>query len=142
MITSVAVSYNKKTMVLGFKSQDKPCLLYYQLSSSAKKKRLQYTGDFSFQSWTGVAYSGGSDTKHVASITNKNAQGQALLCFWNPERMKTEAQVKFTGREDRDFIEILFNPNSDSPLVSVLGEKTLRMFELKENIEEKSFSIE
>lgn len=56
--------------------------------------------------------------------------------------MKTEAQVKFTGREDRDFIEILFNPNSDSPLVSVLGEKTLRMFELKENIEEKSFSIE
>jgi hypothetical protein len=36
----------------------------------------------------------------------------------------------------------LFNPNSENPIVSVLGEKTFKMFELKENIEEKSFEIE
>ena len=56
--------------------------------------------------------------------------------------MKCEAQIKILGREEKDFTEILFNPNSDNPLVSVLGEKTLRMFELKENIEEKSFVVE
>ena len=47
-----------------------------------------------------------------------------------------------TGKEEKDFVEILFNPNSDNPLVSVLGEKTFRFFELKENIEEKTFVIE
>lgn len=39
-------------------------------------------------------------------------------------------------------MDILFNPNSENPVVSVLGEKTFKMFELKENIEEKSFVIE
>lgn len=118
-------------MALGFKSQEKPCILYYQLNASAKKKRLEYTGDFNFNSWVGVAYSGGSDTKHIASITNKNGQGEALLAFWNPERMKCQGQVKIIGKEDHDFLEILFNPNADNPLVSILGEKTLKMYELK-----------
>lgn len=39
-ITSVAISFNKKTMAMGFKSQDRPCILYYELNASAKKKRL------------------------------------------------------------------------------------------------------
>lgn len=56
--------------------------------------------------------------------------------------MRCEAQIKFTGREERDYLDILFNPNSENPVVSVLGEKTFKMFELKENIEEKSFVIE
>ena len=56
--------------------------------------------------------------------------------------MKCEAQIKITGKEDKDFQEILFNPNSDNPVVSIIGEKTFRMFELKENIEEKTFVIE
>jgi PP-loop superfamily ATP-utilizing enzyme len=45
-----------------------------------------------------VAFSGGSDTKHLASITNKNSQGEAVLAFWNPERMKCEAQVRIAGK--------------------------------------------
>lgn len=56
--------------------------------------------------------------------------------------MKCEASVKLTGREERDFIEILFNPNAENPVVSVLGEKSLKFFELKENIEEKTFEVE
>jgi hypothetical protein len=141
-VTCVSISYNKKTMAMGFKATEKPCILYYELNASAKKKRLEYTGDFLFQSWVGIAFSGGSDTKHLASLTNKNSHGEAVLAFWNPERMKCEAQIKVTGKEDKDFIEILFNPNSENPIVSVLGEKTFKMFELKENIEEKSFEIE
>ena len=90
-------------MALGFKSVEKPCILYYELNASAKKKKLQYTGDFAFNSWSAVAFSGGSDTKHIASLTNKNSQGEALLCFWNPERMKCQAQIKITGKEERDF---------------------------------------
>jgi len=42
--------------------------------------------------------------------------------------MKCEAQIKFTGKEDKDFIEILFNPNSENPVVSVLGEKSFKLF--------------
>jgi hypothetical protein len=60
----------------------------------------------------GVAFSSGSDTKHLASVTSKNAHGEAILAFWNPERMRCEAQVKFTGREEKDYFDILFNPNS------------------------------
>lgn len=74
-ISAVAISYNKKTMAMGFKSSDRPCLLYYELNASAKKKKLELTGDFHFNAWSSVAFSGGSDTKHLASITNKNAQG-------------------------------------------------------------------
>lgn len=60
---------------MGFKSLEKPCILYYQLNASAKKKRLQYLGDFNFHSWVSIAFSSGSDTKHLASLTNKNSQG-------------------------------------------------------------------
>lgn len=71
----MAISYNKKTMAMGFKSAEKPCILYYELNASAKKKRLEYTGDFAFHSWVSVAFSGGSDTKHLASVTSRNAHG-------------------------------------------------------------------
>lgn len=56
--------------------------------------------------------------------------------------MRCEAQIKFSSKEERDSYDILFNPNSENPVVSILGEKTFKMFELKENIEEKSFVIE
>ena len=89
---------------MGFKSNEKPCILYYELNASAKKKKLEMTGDFQFNAWSSVAFSGGSDTKHLASITNKNSQGEALLVFWNPERMKCETSLKVSGREEKDFI--------------------------------------
>lgn len=75
-------------------------------------------------------------------MTNKNANGEAVLAFWNPERGKCEAQIKIQGREEKDFSEIMFNPNSENFIVSVLGEKTFKLYELKENIEEKNFFVE
>ena len=69
---------------MGFKSNEKPCILYYELNASAKKKRLEYTGDFAFNTWISIAFSGGSDTKHLVSLTNRNAQGESILAFWHP----------------------------------------------------------
>lgn len=60
---------------MGFKSLEKPCIIYYELNTSAKKKRIEYTDAFSFHSWVALAFSTGNDTKHLASLTNKNSNG-------------------------------------------------------------------
>ncbi len=88
---------------MGFKSVEKPCIYYYELNASAKRRKIEYTDNFSFNSWVGLAFSANSDTKHLASLTNKNSNGEAVLAFWNPERGKCETQIKIQGREEKDF---------------------------------------
>ena len=39
------------------------------------------------------------------------------MCFWNLERIKCEAQIKITGKEDKDFQEILLVGSVDLDLV-------------------------
>lgn len=39
-ISCVCVSFNKKTMAMGFRSSERPSILYYELNASAKKKKL------------------------------------------------------------------------------------------------------
>ena len=61
------------------------------------------------------------------------------MVFWNPERGKSEAIKKLSA--EQNFHEVQFNPNSESLIVSLLGDKSFKFFELKQT-EEKTIEIE
>jgi hypothetical protein len=76
-------------MAMGFKSNDRPCIYYYELNASAKRRKIEFTDNsFSFNTWVSLAFATNADNKHLASLTNKNANGEAVLAFWGLEKGK------------------------------------------------------
>ena len=88
-ISSITISSNKKLMAMGFQSVDRPCICFYELNASPKRRKLELTEGVNFTSWLSVSFSSSMESKHLASLTNKSPTGEALLVFWNPERGKS-----------------------------------------------------
>lgn len=106
----MAVSGNKKLMAMGFQAVDRPCICYYELNASPKRRKLELSENIVFSAWLSLSFSSSAESKHLVSLTNKNLQGEAYLVFWNPERGKSEAQLKLSA--EHSFHEVQFNPTS------------------------------
>jgi hypothetical protein len=81
-------------MALGFSAMERPCICYYELTTSPKRRKLELADMIPFDSWVSISFSNNTESKRLASLTNKNEKGEALLVFWNPERGKCEAQLR------------------------------------------------
>ena len=71
-------------MAMGFYSSERPCLYYYELNASPKRRKLELNDQFAFTSWLSLSFNSSTESKHLVSLTDKNANGEALLVFWNP----------------------------------------------------------
>lgn len=125
-IAGITISANKKLMAMGLQAVERPCICYYELNASPKRRKLELTENVTFTAWISLSFSSSTDSKHLASLTNKNAQGESFLIFWNAERGKTEAQLKIPA--DISYHEVQFNPSSDSMVVSLLGDKSFKFY--------------
>ena len=85
---------------MGFSSLERPCICYYELTTSPKRRKLEIMDAIPFESWLSVSLSNNTESKHLASLSSKNEKGDALLAFWNPERGKCEAQLSLPNHEN------------------------------------------
>jgi hypothetical protein len=138
-ISSITVSGNKKLMAMGFEAPEHACICYYELNASPKRRKLELPDSFSFTSWISISFAPSTEAKRLAALTNKNDKGEAYLVIWNPERSKYETHL--TLPPEANFHQVQFNPSSESSTASLLGERGLRFYELKENPDDKVATV-
>lgn len=142
-ITSVCISSSKKQMAMGLRGETKPLIYYYELNVAAKRKKIEFPENIPHREWVSVSFAAGNETKYMASLSNRN--GDSVVAFWSPEKSKLLAWTKVAGfPAEKDLIEVLFSPNtssSENQVVSVLGEKTFRIFRVVE-LEDKTYQFQ